>query len=344
MEIKSLLFTAVLSLTAAINASAQQPLNLCCHPDDIKNWTPGANADDAFNVAKVPLAKRFQEPTLMKANVNQYYGGEVCNSTILFPTCSLCPSQGANNYTGYQPTYWQYLDKLVYWAGAASEGIINIPPAASTDAAHAQGVKSIGNIFFPPYAFGGNQAWVRQMLTVENGHYIYAQKLYELCKYFNFDGWFINEETGGGSTSEWVGFFKEFYASAAADGNTTVELQWYNASGRPNTDILSTNINTSQFLEYGSVGDYRYCASSNWLHSSPDHVEDLRRCTVRIQRLDGLQQCPQLCLSDHRPRGITRSLLPGRARLEGQYEELPKQRHGQRGRFRSYAGHVCKRE
>jgi endo-beta-N-acetylglucosaminidase D len=277
MKIKSLLFTAVLSLTAAINASAQQPLNMCCHPDDIKNWTPGVNADDAFNVAKVPLAKRFQEPTLMKANVNQYYGGEVCNSTILFPTCSLCPSQGANNYTGYQPTYWQYLDKLVYWAGAASEGIINMPPAASTDAAHAQGVKSIGNIFFPPSAYGGDQAWVRQMLTVENGHYIYAQKLYELCKYFNFDGWFINEETGGGSQSEWVGFFKEFYASAAADGNTTVELQWYNASGTPNTDILSTNINTSQFLEYGSVGDHRSYASSN---SAAQQPRPCRRSTA----------------------------------------------------------------
>ena len=42
------------------------------------------------------------------------------------PTCSSCPSQGANNFLGYQPTYWQYMDKLVYWAGSASEGIITV--------------------------------------------------------------------------------------------------------------------------------------------------------------------------------------------------------------------------
>ena len=59
----------------------------------------------------------------MKANKNQFYEGQVCNATILFPTCSSCPSQGANNFLGYQPTYWQYMDKLVYWAGSASEGI-----------------------------------------------------------------------------------------------------------------------------------------------------------------------------------------------------------------------------
>lgn len=263
MQLKHLLATAVLAITAS-TAMAQQPLNVCCHPADIKNWTPGSNPDDVFNVAKVPLQKRFKEPTLMKANQNQWYEGEICNSTILYPTCSLCPSQGeVNNFLGYQPTYWQYMDKLVYWAGAASEGIINIPPAASTDAAHAQGVKSLGNIFFPPYAFGGTQEWVRQMLTVENGKYIYAIKLYEMAKYYGFDGWFINEETGGGSTSEWEAFIKEFYKAAMADDpETQMEIQWYNASRSPNTTLLKTHVNTSQFLEYGAVGDYRGQAAS----------------------------------------------------------------------------------
>lgn len=263
MRIKQFIVAFALTLFAG-NAIAQQPLNVCCHPDDIKSWTPGSNPDDAYNVAKVPLQKRFKEPTLMKANAQQFYEGEICNSTILYPTCSLCPSQGeVNNFLGYQPTYWQYMDKLVYWAGAASEGIINIPPAASTDAAHAQGVKSLGNIFFPPAAFGGNQAWVRQMLTVENGKYIYAVKLYEMAKFYGFDGWFINEESGGGSTSEWEGFIKEFYKAAMADDpNTQMEIQWYNASRSPNTTLLKTHVNTSQFLEYGAVGDYRGQASA----------------------------------------------------------------------------------
>ena len=110
--------TAV-SLLVCNAMKAQQPYGGCWHPEKVKNWSPETDPDAKFNRSRVPLATRFQEPQLMKANKNQYYEGQVCNATILFPTCSLCPSQGANNFLGYQPTYWQYMDKLVYWAGSA---------------------------------------------------------------------------------------------------------------------------------------------------------------------------------------------------------------------------------
>lgn len=256
------LFSVALSFLFGVSASAQQPYGGCWHPEHIKNWSPETDKNAKFNRSKVPLAKRFKEPTLMKANANQFYEGQVCNATILFPTCSSCPSQGANNFLGYQPTYWQYMDKLVYWAGSASEGIIIPPPAPSTDAAHQSGVKSLGQIFFPPYAYGGNSAWVREMLTKENGSYIFAKKLYEIAKYMGFDGWFINQESGGSTLSEWAGFIKEFNALADADGNTHMEIQWYNASGSPSPTILKSHKNTSQFLEYGANGDYRGQAAS----------------------------------------------------------------------------------
>ena len=257
MKIKKLLVMTFLSLMAATGANAQQPYGGCWHPEDIRNWSPETDPDAKFNRSMVPLAERFKEPELMKANKNQFYEGQICNATILYPTCSMCPSQGANNFLGYQPTYWQYMDKLVYWAGSASEGIIIPPPAGSTDAAHQSGVKSLGQVFFPPSAFGGRQEWVRQMLTKENGKYIYAIKLYEIAKYMGFDGWFINEESGGGSTSEWVDFIKEFNGIADANGDTQMEIQWYNAARTPNEAILKSHKNTSQFLEYGSPDDYR---------------------------------------------------------------------------------------
>ena len=261
MRLNRLFSVAMLSIIFGGTASAQQPYGGCWHPEHVKNWSPETDKNAKFNRSKVPLAKRFKEPTLMKANKNQFYEGQVCNATILFPTCSSCPSQGANNFLGYQPTYWQYMDKLVYWAGSASEGIIIPPPAPSTDAAHQSGVKSLGQIFFPPYAFGGNQAWVREMLTKENGSYIFAKKLYEIAKYMGFDGWFINQESGGSTLSEWAGFIKEFNALADADGNSHMEIQWYNASGSPSPTILKSHKNTSQFLEYGANGDYRSQAS-----------------------------------------------------------------------------------
>lgn len=70
-------------------AYAQQPYGGCWHPEDIKNWSPETDPDAKFNRSRVPLATRFQEPTLMKANKNQYYEGQICNATILFPTCSM---------------------------------------------------------------------------------------------------------------------------------------------------------------------------------------------------------------------------------------------------------------
>lgn len=257
MNYKKLLFASLLAAAMAIPSEAEQPYGGCWHPDDIKNWSPETDPDAKFNRSRVPLAARFQEPETMKAHANQYYEGQVTNATILYPVCSMCPSQGADNFLGYQPTYWQYMDKLVYWAGSASEGIIIPPPAGSIDAAHQSGVKVLGQVFFPPSAFGGNQTWVRQMLTKENGKYIYAVKLYEIAKYIGFDGWFINEETGGGSDEEWAGFVKDFNAAADAAGDTHMEIQWYDAARYPNATILKAHKNTSQFLEYGATGDQR---------------------------------------------------------------------------------------
>lgn len=260
MKLNRLILAAVAAMFVE-GAYAQQPYGGCWHPDDIKNWSPETDKDAKFNRSRVPLAKRFKEPTLMKANQNQYYEGQICNAPILFPTCSMCPSQGAYNFLGYQPTYWQYMDKLVYWAGSASEGIIIPPPAGSIDAAHQSGVKVLGQVFFPPYAYGGNQAWVRQMLTKENGVHIYAKKLYEIAKYIGFDGWFINEESGGATSAEWADFIKDFNKFADENGDTQMEIQWYNARRAPDVEILKTHKNTSQFLEYGSAGDYRSYAS-----------------------------------------------------------------------------------
>lgn len=257
MKLQHYLVAALMAGASFGSLQAQQPYGGCWHPDDIKNWSPASDPDAKYNRARVPLATRLKEPQLMKANANQYYEGQVCNASILFHMCSMSPSQGANNFIGYQPTYWQYMDKLVHWAGSSSEGIIIPPPAGSIDAAHAQGVKVLGQVFFPPYAFGGKEEWVREMLTVEGGKYIYAVKLYEIAKYFGFDGWFINEETGGGSYEEWVGFIKDFNAAADAAGDTQMEIQWYDATGKPNAEILKSHINTSHFLEYGYGKDWR---------------------------------------------------------------------------------------
>ena len=262
MKTKHYLIGSLLTVVSAIPVFGQQPYSGCWFPTNIEHWTPENDPSSKFNKSKVPLAKRFKESSLMKANQTQFYGGEIANATILFPMCSLCPSQGADNFIGYQPTYWQYMDKLVYWAGSSAEGIINPPPAFSVDAAHAQGVKVLGNVFFPPKAFGGDPEWVKEFVKKEGTSYPYARKLYEIAKYFGFDGWFINQETAGTGvkSATWAAFVKEFNSYADAAGDTQMEIMWYDGSTVIDAPILSAHKNTSMFLDYHAVGDQRMWA------------------------------------------------------------------------------------
>ncbi len=88
MKLNRLILAAVAAMFVE-GAYAQQPYGGCWHPDDIKNWSPETDKDAKFNRSRVPLAKRFKEPELMKANKNQYYEGQICNAPILFYCCPL---------------------------------------------------------------------------------------------------------------------------------------------------------------------------------------------------------------------------------------------------------------
>lgn len=145
---------------------------------------------------------------------------------------------------------------VIWWGGSAGEGIIVPPSAPVIDACHMNGVKILGNVFFPPQAYSGDPEWVEQMLTKEGNTYPYAEKMYEIAKYYGFDGWFINEETYASTASDWVEWIKYFYQCAEADGNHDMYIQWYDASMYVNNalDIMMANPNTSFFANYGSAG------------------------------------------------------------------------------------------
>ena len=116
MNLKQLLVSATMLSVFSWYSQAQQPYSGCWHPEDIREWNPETDPDAKFNRSTVKLAERFKEPSLIKANQYQFYEGQICNSTILFKDCGACPSQDAENFYLYNPTYWQYMDKVVYWA------------------------------------------------------------------------------------------------------------------------------------------------------------------------------------------------------------------------------------
>lgn len=275
MEFRSIIghwgraLAALPAIAFSLAALAAQPYGYCWHPADLIKWD-GTDPAIRFNRSKTPLRSRAKLSESMKTNSNQHALGQITDASILYPRCSAAPSQGDFTFTGYQPTYWQYIDKLVYWAGSASEGIIIPPPAPMIDAAHNSGVPVLGQLFFPPTYYGGKREWVTQMLTKENGTYPYAVKLFEVARDLGFDGWFINEETGGGSDSDWAGFVAAFNKAADEEGYGDMEIQWYNARTAPNITILNAHPNTSQFLEYGAIGDKRSYATQ--LKCSPDET------------------------------------------------------------------------
>lgn len=254
MNIKKIVGALLCSL-AVTTAFAQQPYGGCWHPDYIKDWTPEKDPDAKFNRSTVKLQPRIEGDNI-KAHQYQFPEGQVAACLTMNPMCSMTPSQGANNFIGYNPTYWQYIDMVIWWGGSAGEGIIVPPSAPVIDACHMNGVKILGNVFFPPQAYSGDPEWVEQMLTKEGNTYPYAEKMYEIAKYYGFDGWFINEETYASTASDWVEWIKYFYQCAEADGNHDMYIQWYDASMYVNNalDIMMANPNTSFFANYGSAG------------------------------------------------------------------------------------------
>lgn len=266
------MLSALLAMGATASMEAQQPYSGCWFPDDVINWSPENDPDAKFNRSRIPLATRFTEPQLMKAHSGQSYTGYVETATITNKMCSLMPSQGDNNFLGYQPTYWQYLEKFINWGGAGNEGIFVLPPAGTIDAAHMNGVKILGELFFMPRSIGGREEWINAMLTKDSsGKYPFAIKMYEIAKYFGFDGWFVNKELNTHDReNEWADFITCFNEAADNAGDTYMEIQWYNASQKPTIEILKSHKNTSQFLEYHGTGDKSSYAAE--LGCSPEDI------------------------------------------------------------------------
>ena len=193
-------------LVAATTGHAQQryapgqPFAPHWFPNELLAWNPGNDPDAAYNRGTVPLAARFADPKT-QANPHARAGEARVVSLAAFGPTALNPSQGAAEFKTYAFSYWQYMDKLVYWGGSAGEGLILAPKASVIDAAHRNGVPVLGTLFFPPVVYGGRIEWVRDLVQRKGDTFPVADKLIEAAKYYGFDGWFFNQETAGGDAA-----------------------------------------------------------------------------------------------------------------------------------------------
>ncbi|MGW0069445.1 endo-beta-N-acetylglucosaminidase [Streptosporangium sandarakinum] len=256
-----------------------QPYASYWYPNTILGWDPATDPDARFNRSRVPLRPRTSDPAL-KANANARAGEGEIASLVSFAPTSGNPSQGSLDPNYYAFTYWQYIDTLVFWGGSAGEGLILAPNATVIDAAHRNGVKVYGTVFFPPTAYGGQIQWVRDFTRKSGSSYPVADKLVQAAQYYGFDGWFINQETAGGDAAL-ATEIRSLMKYARAKG--PVEFMWYDAMTESGSiswqDAL--NGNNDAFLEDGGrVADSMFLDfgwGSGALASSRTHARGLGR-------------------------------------------------------------------
>ena len=166
-------------------------------PEELLAWNPSEDHDLEYNKSSIPLAKRVSKDKLRTVNKTQNKDFNVVALSIMNSSTSGNPSQGSNKFESNTFSYWQYIDKLVYWGGSSGEGIIVPPSVDIIDSAHKNGVPVLGTVFFPTTEHGGKAEWLDKFLQKdENGNFPMVDKLIEVCEVLGFDGWFINQETG----------------------------------------------------------------------------------------------------------------------------------------------------
>lgn len=206
-------------------------------PADLLSWDPAQDPDAAYNVSAVPLAQRTPKDQLTPANATQNKDMNVVAISIMNASTSGNAPHGLNTPNANVFSYWQYIDKLVYWGGSSGEGLIVAPSADVIDAAHRNGVPVLGTVFFPQAGHGGKIEWLNDFLQKDaSGNFPIIAKLIEAAEYFGFDGWFINQETEGGEsdpngllTADHAALMQEFIKAFKAAAGDSLEIMWYDS-------------------------------------------------------------------------------------------------------------------
>jgi mannosyl-glycoprotein endo-beta-N-acetylglucosaminidase len=261
---------AIASVTAFASSYANagdtlpgQPYASYWFPDSILTWDPATDPDAPFNRGSIPLAPRFSNPDY---NVNPHAhldeGG--VQALVAFAPTSFNPSQGAPTFDYYALNYWQYIDTLVFWGGSAGEGLILAPNPTVIDSAHKNGVPVLGNVYLPPTAFGGEIDWVHDFVQRDGDAFPVADKMIEAAEYYGFDGWFINQETGGGDATlanDMRDMLEYFHA------HSSLKIVWYDAMIKTGAVIWQNKLDAQNqmfFEDDGTLVSDAMFLNFNW--------------------------------------------------------------------------------
>jgi len=227
-----------------------QPYASYWFPNELLTWSPETDPDAPYNRSGIALATRSYGDTQCNAHATTDQGG-VGVLSIMNPSTSGNPSQGGLGIDVYAFNYWQYVDHLTFWGGSAGEGLILAPNPGVIDAGHRNGVPVYGTIFLPPVVYGGQIQWVWDLVQKDGSTFPVADKLIEMTEYYGFDGWFINQETGGGN-AQLAQDMRDFMIYIQE--NSDLDIQWYDAMTETGGVSWQNalNENNDWFFQYGS--------------------------------------------------------------------------------------------
>lgn len=250
---------------------------------DIKEWSPETDVFGPYMRAQVPLQERNEAFSETQANPELDPSTEFFSLSGDYGNAFFDSYQSTNEFSQYLFNFWQYTDYYGSWHGTPTAevpeglydadasweyryfefGILNLPNPAYTNAAHKNGALSLGCIFLPREG----QYHSSMLEKDENGNFPVADKLVEMCEYYGFDGYFINQEET--IDLEEVDLYKEFMVYLREKG---IYVQWYDSI----VDTTGTlayenefNENNDSFIKdenFGNVEDDYRIADSIFLN------------------------------------------------------------------------------
>ncbi len=207
---------------------------------EVRDWRPELDPNAPFLRSLVPLQVRIAPLADVQANPALDGRAEVMLMQADYGNAFFDTAMANDDFCNHVLNFWQYVDYFSPWHGAATAdtpralydpaasdwrnrgfefGIVNIPNPAYTNAAHRNGVRSIGTIYFDQDFRPGLTFHESFAKDPDGDGYVLVEKLVQLAAFCGFDGYFLNQEEKGDDTE-----FKPFMAELTARGLYT---QWY---------------------------------------------------------------------------------------------------------------------
>ena len=237
---------------------------------DVRNWDSETDPFAEMMQAKVPLQERNEAFKPTQANPEMESDAQIMLMQGDYGNSFVDSMMYNNDFSEHCLNFWQYTDYYCPWHGAATAytppalydpatsdwrargfefGMLNIPNPAYTNAAHKNGVMSIGCLYFDQ-AFRAGQS-INELLEMdEDGNFLLVDKLVDIANYYGFDGYFLNREDA--PYSEQV--MQEFMRQLTAKGMYT---QFYNTGSwfdSTKANWVQDGIYDSIFFNYGGWG------------------------------------------------------------------------------------------